>query len=84
MRIQKGDPPTRARASRGLVTRPLASVLLAMGAVSLAAAPGSAMADSTGATVASSSSTPATTAAGQTVTGDETLAAGDRRVRLSE
>ena len=44
MRTQKADPATRARANRGLVTRPLASVLLAMGAVSLAAAPGSAMA----------------------------------------
>ena len=38
MHSQKADPTTRVRPIRGLVTRPLASVLLAMGAISVAAA----------------------------------------------
>jgi hypothetical protein len=83
MRTQKTQPAGRSRANRGLVTRPLANVLLAMGAVSLAAAPGSAMASSTGATTASSDST-TTATVGRTVTGDGTLVPGDRRARLSE
>jgi hypothetical protein len=85
MRTQKADPAIRARATGGLVTRPLASVLLAMGAISLAAASGSAMASSNGATIATSSSaTPTTTATGQTLTRDGTLVPGDRRTRLSD
>jgi hypothetical protein len=86
MLTRTANPATRASANRGLVTRPLANVLLAMGAISLAAAPGSALASSsTGSAVeASSSSIPATTAAGHTVMGDGTLAPDDRRARLSE
>jgi hypothetical protein len=84
MRTQKADPVTRARATRGFVARPLASVLLAMGAVSLAAAPTSAMVSSTRATVEASSSTPTTTPGGPAVTGDGTPALDLHRTRLSE
>jgi hypothetical protein len=86
MLTRTANPATRASANRGLVTRPLANVLLALGAVSLAAAPGSAPASSsTGSAVeASPSSIPATTLAGPTVIGGGTLVPGDRRARLSE
>jgi hypothetical protein len=85
MGTKPANPATRAGANRGLVTRPLAKVLLAMGAISLAAAPGLELATPTATTVAATSdSTPATATAGLTVTDDETLAAGDRRVGLSE
>jgi hypothetical protein len=90
MRTQTASPSTRARTTRSFVVRPLASVLLAMGAVSLAVPPGSAMASSTAADVtaatvaASSPGTPTVTATRHTATGDGTLATGDRRTRLSE
>ncbi len=78
MRTEKVDPITRARATRGLVTRPLASVLLAMGAIPVAASSGSATAPPTGITaeatvLASSARTPTTTASGHPATGDEAL-----------
>jgi hypothetical protein len=86
MRTQQADPLTRPRPTRGLVTRPLASVLLAMGAVSLAAASGSATGCFSGANVAaetvllSSARNPTATttaiATGQTVTGDRAPAPG--------
>jgi hypothetical protein len=63
MRTQQAVPRTRPRPTRGLVTRPLVSVLLAMGAVSLAAASGSATGSLTGADVAASSPSNPTTSA---------------------